>query len=112
MCIQRSNISFFLKLTDITAEEFVTRPKIGAGTNAYGKSKYELLRAKIAGLLNVVEDNVDIFTVRNVPPNFNVVDIRYSAHGSPYYRPARMDGLVNQHKDEVFINCCHNFYLL
>ena len=80
------------------------KPKQGIEATVYEKSKYTLLREKIAELLKVPVDNVDIFTVMNVPTK--MVDIRYAAHGSPYYRPARLDGLLNQHKDEVHVHLC------
>ena len=90
-----------------TAEEFVDRPKIGQGTNDYGKSKYDLFREMIARKLGVSTGNVDIFTVRNHPTLERTVDVRFAAHGSPYYRPARLAGIVNQYKLEViFISPC------
>ena len=55
----------------------------------------------IAGNLGVPTSNVDIFTVMNHPTIERTVDIRYAAHGSPYYRPARLDGIINQNKEEV-----------
>ncbi len=85
----------------ITAEQFVDRPKIGPGTNDYGKSKYDLFREMIARKLSVSTKNVDIFTVLNHPVLERTVDVRFAAHGSPYYRPARLDGIVNQFKIEV-----------
>ncbi len=85
----------------ITAEEFVDRPKIGPALTDYGQSKYDIFRAKIAEKLNVPVNNVDIFTVMNHPELVRTCDVRYAAHGSPYYRPARLDGLVNENKAEV-----------
>ena len=98
------NLTHFTSMScvsGVTAEEFVDRPKIGPGTNDYGKSKYDLFREMIARKLQVSTKNVDIFTVRNHPSLERTVDIRFSAHGSPYYRPARLDGIVNQFKMEV-----------
>lgn len=68
-------------------------------------SKYELLREMIAMKLGVPFTNVDIFTVMNHPTLPRTIDLRYSAHGSPYYRPARLDGIVNQFQDEVSLSC-------
>ncbi len=102
------NKAFFSSRTDITAEEFVNRPKIGEGTSDYGKSKYDLFREKIARKLRIPTGNVQIFTVRNHPTMPRTVDIRFAAHGSPYYRPARLDGIVNQFKMEVRFELFHN----
>ena len=55
----------------------------------------------IARKLGVSTGNVDIFTVLNHPTLEKTVDVRFAAHGSPYYRPARLDGIVNQFKIEV-----------
>ncbi len=90
-----------LFLTGITAEQFVERPKIGPGAHDYGKSKYDLFREAIARRLGVPTGNVDVFTVMNNPKIPNTCDVRYAAHGSPYYRPARLDGIINQFKMEV-----------
>ena len=87
--------------TGITAQQFVERPKVGAATNSYGQSHYDILRSLIAKKLDTPVSNVDIFTVRDHPTMPDTVDVRYSAHGSPYYRPSRIDGLMNEDKKEV-----------
>ena len=93
----------------MTAEEFVDRPHIGPGTSDYGESTYDILRREIAKKLVVPTENVDIFTVFNHPSLPKTVDVRYSAHGSPYYHPSKLDGIVNQHKDEVGSMCLISF---
>ena len=35
---------------------------------------------------------------RNKPP---ITDVRYAAHGSPYYSPVLLDGLIELHRDDV-----------
>ena len=85
----------------MTAEEFVSRRWVGPATSDYNKSKYDELRQFVATKLNVPQANVDIFTVRNHPTMERTIDVRYSAHGSPYYRPAKLDGLLNSEKDKV-----------
>ena len=85
----------------MTSEEFVMRPKTGPGILDYGRSKYDKFREKIAEKLSVPVGNVHIFTVMNHPSMERTTDVRFAAHGSPYYRPARLDGIVNQFKDEV-----------
>lgn len=84
-----------------TAEDFVGRPKVGPNPTDYGRSRYELLQIELAKKFNIPLENVDIFTVMNHPTLVKTVDVRYSAHGSPYYRPARLDGILLNNKKEV-----------
>lgn len=93
-----------------TAESFVGRPKIGPSPTDYGLSKYDLLQIELAKKLNIPLENVDIFTVMNHPTLVKTVDIRYSAHGSPYYRPARLDGILLNSKKEVGYDCSTQVY--
>ncbi|XP_063984429.1 neural-cadherin isoform X1 [Diachasmimorpha longicaudata] len=65
------------------------------------RSKADLFRDKLANLLNIDRDNVDVFSVqmrRKYPP---VTDIRFAAHGSPYYKPVRLNGIVLMHREEI-----------
>lgn len=87
----------------ITAEDFISRPKVGPDPTDYGQSKYDLFQEALAKKLNIPQSNVDIFTVMNHPTQSKTIDVRYSAHGSPYYRPARLDGILLHNKVEV---CC------
>lgn len=64
----------------------------------------------IAAKLGVPEANVLIFTVMNHPTMSRTTDIRFAAHGSPFYRPARLDGIVNQDKAYVSILYIIFFY--
>jgi len=81
---------------DVTAEEFIS-----SSSSSPAGSHYSRLREQIASRLDVPVDNVDIFTVRDHPALTRTVDIRYSAHGSPFYRQTRMDGLLSLDISEV-----------
>jgi hypothetical protein len=68
------------------------------------RSKADKLRDKLAELLATERDNVDVFSVqlrRKYPP---LTDVRFSAHGSPYYKPVRLNGIVLRHREEVSRN--------
>ncbi|XP_060579771.1 LOW QUALITY PROTEIN: neural-cadherin-like [Ruditapes philippinarum] len=80
-----------IRFSGMTAEEFVTRPY-------NGKSPYDKFRTVLADKLNVPLNNVAIFSVMNVEDN--LVDIRYAAHGSPYYPPSKLDSFVSLDKQE------------
>ncbi|KAK3581134.1 hypothetical protein CHS0354_033929 [Potamilus streckersoni] len=89
-----------VRLEGITAEKFVERPlmKNAAGINdGYGQSKYEKFREKLALKLGVPTANVAIFSVMN---NGKYTDVRFSAHGSPWYQPSRLNGILIVNKDE------------
>ena len=91
----------------MTAEEFVSRPKVSGaggddgGSSKYGRSRYQLLQETIASWLDVPVDNVDVFTVLNHPFKERTIDVRYSAHGSPYYRSTKLNGLMVQYRSQV-----------
>jgi len=70
-------------------------------TQGVVRSKADKLRDKLAELLATERDNVDVFSVqlrRKFPP---MTDVRFSAHGSPYYKPVRLNGVVLRHREEV-----------
>ncbi|XP_013408639.1 neural-cadherin isoform X2 [Lingula anatina] len=74
-----------IRLTGITAEQFIERPK-------GGKSKYDMFRELLATKLGTKTEFVEIFTVNNSAPN--TIDVRYAAHGSPWYNATKTNGVV------------------
>lgn len=94
-------LEFVHFILGVTAEEFVTRPKIGPKPSDYGNSQYDMLRTRLAKKLGVPTVNVDIFTVRNHPSLPSTIDVRFAAHGSPHYRPEKLNGAVLENQDEV-----------
>lgn len=80
-----------IRFYDITAERFIEeRPD--------DPSPKEKLRVELAELYNTSVSNVDIFTVLKNYQDSGVLDVRFSAHGSPYYEPERLNGLIAQHQ--------------
>ncbi|XP_043210951.1 neural-cadherin-like isoform X4 [Amphibalanus amphitrite] len=75
---------------------------------AVKKSKLEKFREVVAGLVGTPVGNVDVFSVQLKQERPPVIDVRYSAHGSPYYKAVMLDGmlLTNRIKveEEVGIN--------
>ena len=81
-----------IRLSGIGQEEFIKD----------SPSKKDLLRQKVAEYVGAKEENVDVFTVISSSPMRNhSVDVRYSAHGSPYYDPIKLNGLTATHQDEL-----------
>ncbi|XP_073987911.1 neural cadherin isoform X3 [Rhodnius prolixus] len=86
-----------IRVSGITDEDFI---RIWNYRNVV-RSKMERLRDKLADLLNTEREKVDIFSVqlrKRYPP---LTDIRFSAHGSPYYKPVKLNGLVLMHREEI-----------
>lgn len=68
-----------------------------------GENKRTLFRKYLAKYLNISEENVDVFTVLHSTHNDNPtqLDVRFSAHGSPYYSPEKLNAAVSVHNAEV-----------
>ena len=60
---------------------------------------YRRLIGELARLFTTAPENVDLFGVQN--NGAGGVDVRYAAHGSPYYRAEKMDGLLAQNRKRV-----------
>ena len=104
-------LCFFLKKTfssiiliDMTAEEFVEKKHKGPNfkTADYHPSLYDKFRVELAKMLGT-KTYVDIFTLMNQPTLPRTLDIRYAVHGSPYYKPIRLDCLVHTNRSVVGI---------
>ena len=96
-----------LFVSGVTAKEMIEPSASQPFDGSPGNSKLDMLREKLATLLETKPEFVDIFTVRDVPntgpphTHAHKVDMRYVAHGSPYYTTARLDGLVYANKASV-----------
>jgi hypothetical protein len=76
-----------------SAEDFIKKPGKGL------KSKKEKLNELLAETLGVHKDNVDIVTVIDVGKG--LTDIRYAAHGSPYYQASQVDSAIIRNQKMV-----------
>lgn len=87
-----------------TAEEFLETPRDQDPYKIETLNKKEQLRGLLTQLYykqyNTTIENVDIFTVI---PNENalMLDVRFSVHGSPYYEPERLNGIVAQNQNKL-----------
>lgn len=86
-----------VRMVGVTAEEFIQPDTSG------GPSKHELFRSRLARILNVSVENVDVFTVLHSThnPNTSLLDVRFSAHGSPYWKPEKLNAAVAVSKTVV-----------
>ncbi|XP_012537254.1 DE-cadherin isoform X1 [Monomorium pharaonis] len=85
-----------IRFQGITPEEFVEPDESGV-------SKKEIFQEKVATMLNTSVENVDVFTVLHSDhhKDKNWLDVRFSAHGSPYYASEKLNTIIAQHSKEI-----------
>uniref|UniRef100_T1PGQ5 Cadherin n=1 Tax=Musca domestica TaxID=7370 RepID=T1PGQ5_MUSDO len=86
-----------IRFFNVTKEDFISVPRDAQGDNAL--SLKDRLQFYLARLFNTSVENVDVFTV--LQNANNTLDVRFSAHGSPYYAPEKLNGIVAQHQMEL-----------
>ncbi|XP_006823457.1 neural-cadherin-like [Saccoglossus kowalevskii] len=75
----------------ITAEEFISgKPSL--------MDEFKNLLVTIVG---AKWENIDVFSVQNAADEEGSCDVRWSAHGSPYYRPEKMNTQILINKDLI-----------
>ncbi len=52
-------------------------------------------------ILPAKKENIDIFSVINVPGKERTIDVRYTAHGSPVYPASQMNAAALANMDRV-----------
>ncbi|ETN65565.1 cadherin [Anopheles darlingi] len=88
-----------IRIAGITDEDFIR--VWNYRTQSLSRSKSDRFKDKLADLLNIDRENVDVFSVqlrRKHPP---LTDVRFSAHGSPYYKPVRLNGIVLMNREDI-----------
>ena len=91
-----------LFLPGLTAEEFVARSRGVRDAMGVAKSRYDVFRLTVARWLGLDSNDIDVFAISNHATLARTIDMWYSASvGDFYFRPARLDGLVLTHRDEV-----------
>ncbi|XP_048576726.1 protocadherin-like protein isoform X2 [Nematostella vectensis] len=51
-------------------------------------------KESLAEILRTTSENVDLFSVQTAALTSQVIDVRFAAHGSPYYSPEKMIALI------------------
>lgn len=88
-----------IRMADISEEEFISNWDDKSNTPT--KSKYEKMKEKISTLVDAKMENVDLFTVKKKLGSASVLDIRFSAHGSPFYKPEQINGILSGKRSEL-----------
>ncbi|KAB0801471.1 hypothetical protein PPYR_05825 [Photinus pyralis] len=83
-----------IRLSGITIEDFIAK-------DSNGVSRKDLFQAYFAKVFNKTLENVDVFTVIPTPSNSSYIDVRFSAHGSPYYLPESLNSKTYEHQVEL-----------
>ncbi|XP_037085943.1 neural-cadherin-like isoform X3 [Pollicipes pollicipes] len=88
-----------VRIAGLSDEDFIRI--LDEQTGTVKKSRLEMFREVVAGLVGTAVENVDVFSVqlkRERPP---IIDVRYSAHGSPYYKAVMLDGILFTNRQKV-----------
>lgn len=87
-----------IRFFGITAEDFI---KVKKDVNGHDvPSLRDRFRIHLARILNATSENIDVFTVLK-NDNASMLDVRFSAHGSPYYEAERLNGKVLLHQTSL-----------
>ncbi|NXD82407.1 CADN protein, partial [Halcyon senegalensis] len=82
-----------LRLSDVTAEEFLRRDE-------HGKTRHDKFKELLARMLPAELSDVIVFSVMNV--DGKQTDVRFAVHdGSAYYRPEKLHAEMAAFKDEI-----------
>lgn len=68
----------------------------GISSKQFLKDSFLSFKQSIAGSLGTTRENIDLFSIQNVTDIVRpmAIDIRFAAHGSPYYSPEKMIALI------------------
>ncbi|KAF5283408.1 hypothetical protein FQA39_LY04784 [Lamprigera yunnana] len=83
-----------IRLSGVMAEEFIAK-------DSNGINRKDKLQKYFAKVLNTSLENVDVFTVIPTANNHSFIDVRFSAHGSPYYLPEKLNSKTYEHQQEL-----------
>ena len=92
--------------TGISDEDFLRRKKRAGidslDDSAYEQSMYEQVQKLLAEKLKTDLDNVNVLSVM-YNATADSTDVRFAAHGSPWYQSSRLDGIVSTNLGDVSI---------
>ncbi|XP_045482485.1 DE-cadherin [Harmonia axyridis] len=80
-----------IRLNGTTMDKLIER-------NEQNLSKLDILRKEVSSFVNKTLENVDVFTVLQSGP---YIDIRFSAHGSPYLVPDYLNNKISDNQEKL-----------
>ena len=93
--------SVFIKVKEVTAEAVHNSMAIrlgGVSREGFITTVLPRFKESLASILQTDEENVDLFSVQNAPKTPNAIDVRFAAHGSPYYAPERISAILKNRR--------------
>jgi hypothetical protein len=66
-----------------------------------GQTRLVAMTQKLAALLSTDVSNVEILSMVNAVNSPGNVDVTFSAHGSPYYTPEKLNSIVWMNRNSV-----------
>ena len=96
--------SVFIKVKEVSAEAVHNSMAIrlgGISRKAFIITVLARFKESVASILRTNEDNVDLFSVQDAPKTAKAIDVRFAAHGSPYYAPERMTAILKNNRPSL-----------
>ncbi|XP_044151298.1 neural-cadherin-like [Bufo gargarizans] len=87
-----ANNAIAIRIKGISAEQFIAQTQGMI-------SKYEQLKKLLSKIISSAEDDVQLFSVLNVPDPSNSTDVWISR--PPYYEPGKLNAMVALHRDKL-----------
>ena len=96
--------SVFIKVKEVSAEAVHNSMAIrlgGISREGFITAVMPRFKESVASILETNEDNVDLFSVQGAPKTSKAIDVRFAAHGSPYYAPERMAAVLKNSRPSL-----------
>ena len=96
--------SVFIKVKEVSAEAVHNSMAIRLGSSSrerFVTTVMSRFKESVASILKTDEDNVDLFSVQAAPKISEAIDVRFAAHGSPYYAPERMTAILKNNRPSL-----------
>ena len=86
------------RIVGIDAEEFIR--VWDYRKERVAKSKMQMFKEELAAVVpdRPSLDNIDVFSVMLHSEDPLTTDVRFSVHGSPYYKPVKLNGILLRHR--------------
>ena len=93
--------SVFIIVKEVSAEAVqnsIAIRLVGVSREGFVTTVLPRFKETLASILQTDEENVDLFSVQKAPKTPNAIDVRFAAHGSPYYVPEWMTTVIKNNR--------------
>ena len=94
----------FIKVKEVSAEAVHNSMAIRLGSisrEGFITTVMPRFKESVASILGTKEENVDLFSVQDAPKTSKAIDVRFAAHGSPYYAQERMTAILKNSRPSL-----------